>query len=79
MRRILFRLVPAIHVFIYRFSRGAVGSQMVGLQIFLLTTTGRKTGKKRTTPLGSFQDNGGLWLWDRMQVWISIPGGSTIS
>ena len=58
MRRILFRLFPAIHVFIYRFSRGAAGSQMVGLQILLLTTTGRKTGRKRTTPLGSFQDDG---------------------
>jgi deazaflavin-dependent oxidoreductase (nitroreductase family) len=31
---------------------------MVGLQILLLTTTGRKTGTKRTTPLGSFQDDG---------------------
>ncbi len=31
---------------------------MQGLQVLLLTTIGRKTGKKYTTPLGYFVENG---------------------
>lgn len=30
---------------------------MQGLRVLLLTTTGRKTGKQRTTPLGYFEAN----------------------
>ena len=32
--------------------------EVQGLSVLLLTTTGRKTGKKRTTPLGYFTENG---------------------
>jgi len=33
---------------------------MRGFRVLLLTTTGRKTGKSRTTPLGYFEDDGGF-------------------
>ena len=32
--------------------------RMAGLDILLLTTTGRKSGKERTTPLGYFEQDG---------------------
>jgi len=59
MRRFMFRLFPALHAFLYRLTRGAFGSRMRGFRVLLLTTTGRKTGKSRTTPLGYFEDGGG--------------------
>lgn len=39
------------HVFLYRISGGKVGKTRVGMPVLLLTTTGRKSGKSRTTPL----------------------------
>ncbi len=43
---------------LYRLSNGKVMGRMAGLNILLLTTTGRKSGKKRTTPLGYFEHEG---------------------
>ena len=54
----LFQFILAIFVFIYRLTHGRLGGQVQGLQVLLLTTDGRKTGKKRTTPLGYFIDDG---------------------
>ncbi len=59
MRRFLFKLITTIHVFLYRLTRGKFGSEMRGFGVLLLTTTGRKTGKKRTTPLGYLEHDGG--------------------
>jgi len=39
------------HVFLYRVSNGRVGGRFRGAPVLLLTTIGRKTGRKRTTPL----------------------------
>jgi F420H(2)-dependent quinone reductase len=41
----------SFHVFFYRLSKGRLGGRFRGASVLLLTTTGRKTGKKRTTPL----------------------------
>ncbi len=55
----LLRLFMAVHVWIYRLSGGRLGGSMRGLKVLLLTTTGRKSGKTYTTPLGWFdQENG---------------------
>ena len=55
MRRIVIRLcarvVSAIHVFLYRRSAGRLGGRFRGADILLLTVTGRKSGRRRTTPL----------------------------
>ena len=59
MRRLLFKLVSAIHVFVYRLTGGKFGGEIRGFQLLLLTTTGRKTGEKRTIPLGYFAHDGG--------------------
>ena len=42
---------PRVHAFLYRLTNGAFGARRSKSTILLLTTTGRKTGKERTTPL----------------------------
>jgi deazaflavin-dependent oxidoreductase (nitroreductase family) len=58
MIRNIFHLVLKVLIFLYRVTGGKFGGHVQGLQVLLLTTTGRKTGKKRTTPLGYFIENG---------------------
>jgi deazaflavin-dependent oxidoreductase (nitroreductase family) len=55
----MFKLFNAFHVWIYRLSGGKLGGNMRGFKILLLTTTGHKSGKTRTTPLGCFDQDGG--------------------
>ena len=49
----------SIQVWLYRLSGGRLGGRMRGFKVLLLTTTGRKTGKLRTVPLGLFDWPGG--------------------
>ena len=55
----LIRAFMALHVGLYRLSRGKLGGTMNGFKVLLLTTTGRKSGKTRTAPLGYFERQGG--------------------
>lgn len=50
----LLKLFMAFHVWIYRRSKGKLGGTMRGFKVLLLTTTGRKSGKTYTMPLGRF-------------------------
>ncbi|MBV9692014.1 MAG: nitroreductase family deazaflavin-dependent oxidoreductase [Ktedonobacteraceae bacterium] len=53
-RQVMTRLQRALtnlHVLLYQLSGGAIGGWMGKSPVLLLTTTGRKTGKLRTTPL----------------------------
>src|ERR671932_2544587 len=68
LRRLLFKVPSAGHRFLYRASGGRLGATMRGLPILLLTTTGRKSGAPRTTPLPYFADG------DRM-VLVAANGG----
>ena len=45
-----------IHVTLYRLSKGSMGGHMAGGDVLLLTTTGRKSGVTRTTPLMYVKD-----------------------
>jgi F420H(2)-dependent quinone reductase len=56
--KIFLKVVLSIYIFLYRLTSGAIGGRMAGLQVLLLTTTGRKTGQPRTTPLGYFKQDG---------------------
>jgi F420H(2)-dependent quinone reductase len=44
------------HTALYRLTGGRIGGKMGGLQVLLLTTTGRKSGQPRTVPLVFFED-----------------------
>jgi deazaflavin-dependent oxidoreductase (nitroreductase family) len=59
MGKSIFRVVLNVYAFLYRLTGGRIGGRVQGLRVLLLTSTGRKTGKHRTTPLGYFEDDGG--------------------
>ena len=69
VRRLMFRVVSALHVALYRRTGGRLGGSIAGTPTLLLTVTGRKTGKRRTTPLGYF-------MHDRSYVVIASAGGA---
>jgi deazaflavin-dependent oxidoreductase (nitroreductase family) len=50
------RMFTKAHSFIYRSSGGRAGRVFRGSPVLLLVTTGRKTGKRRTTPLMYLRD-----------------------
>ena len=54
--KILSQLFLNFHVFIYRLTGGKVMGAFGANSILLLNMVGRKTGKKRTTPLMYFRD-----------------------
>ncbi len=59
MRDLVVRLVTryggAVHRFLYRASGGRIGGRIWGLRIVLLTTTGRRSRRRRTVPLCSLR------------------------
>jgi deazaflavin-dependent oxidoreductase (nitroreductase family) len=58
MLKFLFRAVLSFSVWLYQRTNGKFGGRVQGLPVLLLTTTGRKTGKERITPLGYFEYDG---------------------
>lgn len=54
----IFRFFLSFFVWLYQRTGGKFGGSMQGLRVLLLTTTGRRTGKTRLTPLGSFEYDG---------------------
>ena len=51
MRRLTLRVLGGLHNVIYRSTGGKVGGRVGKAPVLLLTVRGRKTGKRRTTPL----------------------------
>lgn len=65
----LIRWITKIHTFLYRITSGVVGGLFAGAPQLLLTTTGRKSGKRFTTPLLCLPDGPDL-------VVVASYGGS---
>jgi deazaflavin-dependent oxidoreductase (nitroreductase family) len=65
---LVFRAATVVHRTLYRRTGGRIGGRMGGAPVLLLTTTGRKTGKRRTTPLVYLPDG------DRLLV-VASKGG----
>jgi deazaflavin-dependent oxidoreductase (nitroreductase family) len=51
MGNLVFRVIGPIHNALYRLTGGKVGGRLRNAPVLLLTTTGRKTGQPRTSPL----------------------------
>ncbi len=51
MSRLVLRVASTINTALYRLTGGKVGGRMGKAPILLLTAAGRKSGKRRTTPL----------------------------
>jgi F420H(2)-dependent quinone reductase len=54
--RLATRYLGALHRVVYSASGGRIGSRIWGLEIVLLTTTGRRSARPRTVPLCSLRD-----------------------
>jgi deazaflavin-dependent oxidoreductase (nitroreductase family) len=67
--RMMLRLISGTHEFWYRMTGGLIGGSLGRLPVLLLTTTGRKSGRKRTTPLVYLPDGENM-------VIIASNGGS---
>jgi deazaflavin-dependent oxidoreductase (nitroreductase family) len=62
--------MSALNTWVYRASGGRLGSRFLrGAPVLLLTTTGRKSGERRTTPLIYLEDGARLVL-------VASKGGS---
>lgn len=69
LNRSLMKMVSMTHRFWYELTGGLIGGSFLGAQNVLLTTTGRKSGRKRTNPLVAVPEGDGY-------VVIASNGGS---
>jgi len=76
LRRAAIKALSRTHLVLYRASRGRLLGSVAGMPVLLLTTSGRRSGEPRTTPLTFFRDgddlvvigsNGGA---DRAPDWL---------
>jgi deazaflavin-dependent oxidoreductase (nitroreductase family) len=51
VQRLAQRAVTGLHTQLFRLTKGMLGGRIGTVENVLLTTTGRKTGQRRTTPL----------------------------
>lgn len=56
LRRWAIRGLSKAHLAVHRVTKGRVLGSVAGMPVLLLTTTGRRSGKARTTPLTFFRD-----------------------
>jgi F420H(2)-dependent quinone reductase len=56
MFKVMLKAMVSVGVFLYRLTGGGIGGRVQSLPVLLLTTTGRKSGKLRTVPLGYLRD-----------------------
>ena len=56
MNKTLMKVIGIVHTSLYKMSGGRLTRKMRGSEVVLLTTTGRKSGKKRTSPLFGLAD-----------------------
>lgn len=56
------RLFTRVHVAVFRATGGRLGARVGHVEQVLLTTTGRRSGQQRTTPLAGMPDGGSLIL-----------------
>lgn len=49
--KLFLKLFLGFHIFVYRLTNGRIMGAMGAMKVLLLTTTGRKTGQKRTIPI----------------------------
>lgn len=69
---LVIRVMSALNVWIFRWSKGRIGGRFLrGAPVLLLTSTGRKSGRPRTTPLLYLRDG------ERLVVVASKGGFST--
>jgi deazaflavin-dependent oxidoreductase (nitroreductase family) len=56
IRRLTIRALSKAHLLVQHLSRGRLLGRLAGMPVLLLTTTGRRSGRARTTPLTFFRE-----------------------
>jgi deazaflavin-dependent oxidoreductase (nitroreductase family) len=56
------KMLSAIHREVYAASGGRLGRRIAGMPVLLLTTVGRKTGRRREVPLTYVEEDGAIVL-----------------
>ena len=74
MFKVIIRSVISLFVWLYQRTDGKFIGKIQGLPVLLLTTTGRKTGKKRVTPLGYFKHDGYYVITAAFAAFGAVPG-----
>ncbi|MCI0709601.1 MAG: nitroreductase family deazaflavin-dependent oxidoreductase [Chloroflexi bacterium] len=69
MGKLILKIFMVIYVGLYRLTSGRIGGRLMGNDVLLITTIGRKSGKKRTTPVMYLRDG------ERYLVTASAGGG----
>ncbi len=70
------RVIPAVHLAVFRATNGRLSSKLAGQKMLLLTTTGHRSGKRRTVPLLYVDDGesmiviGSNWGGPRDPLWV---------
>jgi len=62
LKDVSFKVAKIVHPLILRVSGGRVGGKVAGMPVLVLTTTGRKTGKARATPLTAVEHEGHTYV-----------------
>jgi deazaflavin-dependent oxidoreductase (nitroreductase family) len=70
------RWVGKLNVPLYRATGGRIGGKVGKGPVLLLTTTGRKSGEKRTAPVLYLEDDGGLSVINTNAGNIRVPAWS---
>ena len=65
------------HCAVYRGTRGLIGGNLIGIQMLLLTTRGRKTGKSRTLPLAYVEYRGDYVAAKPPAWWLNLSAAET--
>jgi deazaflavin-dependent oxidoreductase (nitroreductase family) len=71
IKDLIARNVTSFHATLFRLSNGRIAGRLFGMPVLMLTTTGRKSGKRRTTMLTSPVVDG-----DRVVLVASYGGDS---
>jgi F420H(2)-dependent quinone reductase len=75
MKNTFVKWFMSMHAFVLRLSRGRIGAKLGTQTILILTTTGRKSGQRRSIPIAYFRDGANYfivasnWGQDRNAAW----------
>lgn len=58
----LFKVSKRVHPLLLRVSGGRIGGTVAGMPVLVVTTTGRKTGRPRPTPLTAIEADGRTYV-----------------
>jgi len=58
----LFKVAKVVHPLLLRLGGGRIGGSLAGMPVVILTTTGRRSGQPRATPLTAIEHDGHTYV-----------------